>query len=255
LIAIFKKDLANYFKSPIAYATTPILLFICGLLFFLRVYYYSMMSMQAMMNPMYAKQMSINDQIIMPLISNTAFLLIFFIPLFTMRLFSEEKKQGTLELLFTYPLTEWQIIFGKLLSCAVVVLMGVVLTMTYPLFLLKFVPAMDWSNVFTGYLGLILMCLSFISLGMWISSLTDSQVVSSFGTYGALLFFWIIGWFAQASSGGAYSKIFSTLCILNHMENLTKGIIDTNDIVYFVCFIGLFLYLTYSNLVSRKWKG
>ncbi len=255
MIAIFKKDLANYFKSPIAYATTPILLFICGLLYFLRVYYYSMMSMQMSMNPMYAKQFSINDQIIMPLISNMAFLLIFFIPLFTMRLFSEEKRQGTLELLFTYPLTEWQLIIGKLLSCAVVVLTGVLLTLSYPLLLVRYVPTLDWSNVLTGYLGLVLMVLSFIALGMWISSLTDSQVVASFATFGALLFFWIIGWFSQASSTSSYTKIFSAICTLTHLENLTKGVIDTNDIVYFICFIGLFLYLTYSNLLSRKWKG
>jgi len=254
LIAIFKKDLANYFKSPVAYVTIPFLLLICGFLFYIRVNYYAQASMQAMMNPMYAKQLSINDHIIMPLLSNTAFLLLFFAPLFTMRLFSEEKKLGTLELLFTYPLTEIQLIMGKFFSCAIVVLLGPLLTATYPLVIFKYCPTMDWSNVLTGYLGLILMGFAFIALGMWISSMTDSQVISAFATFGALLMFWIVGWAASATPG-AVGKVLSAISVLDHFENFTKGIIDSNSIIFYLCFIILFLYLTYNNLLARKWRG
>lgn len=254
MIAILKKDLANYFKSPIAYITTPFLLIICGFLFYIRVHYYSMVSMQAMMNPAYMKQLSINEHIILPLLNNTCFLLLVFTPLYTMRLFSEEKKMGTLELLFTYPLTEVQLIGGKLISCAIMVLMGALLTIAYPLIILKYSPTMDWSNILTGYLGIVLLSLSFISLGMWISSMTDSQVIAAFSTFGALLSFWIIGWAANAAPG-PLSKIFSGISILDHYENFAKGIIDTNDVVFYLCFIFLFLYLTYNNLISRKWRG
>ena len=254
MIAIFKKDLSNYFKSPIAYVTIPFLLLICGFLFFVRVQYYSSVSIQAMMNPMSAKQLNVSEFIIIPHISSMMFLLLFFTPLFTMRLFSEEKKIGTLELLFTYPLTETQLIAGKLLSCAVVVLSGALLTLTYPILLFKFYPSLDWSNIITGYTGIILMSISFISLGMWISSLTDSQVISGFCTFGALLMFWIIGWAGNITQG-VYAKIFSGISLLDHFDSFTKGIIDTNDVIFFLCFIFLFLYLTYNNLLSRKWRG
>ncbi|MDQ7822755.1 MAG: ABC transporter permease subunit [Candidatus Eremiobacteraeota bacterium] len=254
MITILKKDLANYFKSPIAYVTTTFLLLLCGYLFFIRVVHYSMVSMQAMMNPMYAKSLLINDQIVVPLLNNTAFLMLFFTPLFTMRLFSEEKKLGTLELLFTYPLTETQLIFGKLFSCAAVVLLGGLLTATFPLTLFKYVQNMDWSSVITGYLGIVLMSIAAISIGMWISSLTDSQIVAAFSTFASLLMFWIIGWTGTASPG-PLSKFLTSISFLDNFDNFTKGVIDLNSVLFFVCFSILFLYLTYYNLISRKWRG
>jgi ABC-2 type transport system permease protein len=254
LIAIFKKDLANYYKSPIAYVTTFFLLLICGFLFYLRVLFYNKVSMEAMMNPMYRQQLSINEYIIMPIISTMAFLLLFFIPLFTMRLFSEEKKMGTLELLFTYPLSEVQLIMGKFLSCSVVVLMGSIITLSYPLVLSRYAPTMDWSNVITGYLGILLLTFAFIALGMWISSLTDSQIVAAFSTFGALLMFWIIGLASQAISG-PQATILTEISILDHFDNFTKGVLDVHSLVFFLSFIFLFLYLTYYNLLSRKWRG
>lgn len=257
MIAIFKKDLAHYFKSPIAYITIPIFLIICGLLFLIRLSFYSQVSAQAMMNPMYRSQINIYDIIINPQLSNIAFLLLFFVPLFTMRLFSEEKKLGTLELLFTYPLTEVQLIAGKLLSCLAIIFLGAILTIEYPLIVYSFVRTMDWSYVISGYLGILLLTLSFISVGMWISSLTDSQVVSSFGTFGALLFFWIIGWMSQSlpNAESWYAKVLSSISILDHFENFTKGMIETNDLVFYLCFIFFFLYLTYATLLARKWRG
>ena len=257
MIAIFKKDLTNYFKSPIAYITLPIFLVICGLLFVIRLSFYSQVSGQAMMNPMYASQINIYDIIINPQMSNIAFLLLFFAPLFTMRLFSEEKKLGTLELLFTYPLTEVQLIAGKLLSCFAIIFLGTLLTLQYPFIVYRFVPDMDWSYVLSGYIGVLLLTLAFISVGMWISALTDSQVVASFSTFGALMFFWIVGWFSQSlpNAETPLAKVLSSISILDHFENFTKGIVDTNDLVFYVCFIFFFLYLTYAKLLSRKWQG
>lgn len=265
MIAIFNKELSHYFKSLVAYVTIFFFLILCGLLFIVKLGVYAQVSAEAMMNPMYRSQINIYDIIIQPQLSNIVFLLLFFTPLFTMRVFSEEKKMGTLELLFTYPLTDVQLVAGKFLGSAVVILSGVALTLAYPLIVWRLVPSMDWSGIITGYIGIVLMVLFYIAVGLWISSLTDSQVISSFATFGALLVFWIIGWPAEflasfmqgpfAGMVGGLSKVLKEVSILDHFEAFSKGVIDTKDLVFFICAIFLFLFLTYGNLLSRRWKG
>jgi len=216
-------------------------------------------------------QFNPRDMIMTPLFGLMNFLLIFLVPVITMRLFSEEKKLGTIELLFTYPLTELQMVMGKFL--AAVTVMFVIYGFSFIYFILYFkyfagTPGIDagffatlstwiknapWGTVAAGYLGLFLVSTSFLSFGMWISSLTSDQVSSALGTIGGLLLFWVIG-AGKIDAQPPLSDVLAQLSITEHSQNFSKGIIDTHDVVFFVCFILFFLYLTVQILEVRKWK-
>lgn len=253
MTSILKKDLRAYFTSSMAYITISILVFLSGVLFFIRLLAFEDFSTYAAMNPMQAGQFTINNFILVPSISNVAFLMLLILPLFTMRSFAEEKRHGTLELLFTYPITEWQLIFGKLLSCLAVVLPALMITALFPLTLGK-APGLDWNYMLTGYLGLLLMAATSVSIGLWVSSMTDKQLVAGIITFVILLGLWMIGWPADFMSG-LWKNIFSTLSFDTHFQNFTKGILDLKSILYFLSMSFFFLYLTNYNLIARKWRG
>lgn len=206
---------------------------------------YSMSAIQGMHAP------NVTEVLVQPLIASWGFLMLFFLPLLTMRIFSEERRSGTLDLLLTYPITEAQIIGGKLLATMVVVLTMIVMSSGGLIILGRLTP-LDWTVVASGYIGLVLMALSFVSLGMWASSLTKSQLVSAATTYGCLLILWV---FSAVDQTGIFRESCGALSALTHLSNMTRGLVDSQDIVYFVAMSALFLFLTARVLESRKWRG
>ncbi|MCE1246558.1 MAG: ABC transporter permease subunit [Firmicutes bacterium] len=255
---IMRKELRNYFSSTIAYAFLAIFLFIVGFFFYMSMVNYSMQSTFAARNPMMIQRMNPSDLILSPLFSLMGFLLIFLIPVLTMRLFAEERKLGTIELLFTYPITEMQLVMGKFLAAvSVLVLMFGFTTVYMVLFTKAFgyvSTQIPWGSMGAGYLGLFLLSMAFMAFGMWVSSMTSDQVTSALATVGGLLVFWIIG-SARMDLSGPLMKVVEQISLVEHFQDFTKGVIDTHHIIYLVCFILFFVFLTIQVMEVRKWKG
>jgi len=255
-LALWRKELTVYFATPIFYITGFFFLVLAGYFFYTNVLYYSIISLQAAQqasNPQVAAQLTPTQMVFRPLFAVLAIVLLFLVPLLTMRLLAEEKRSGTAELLFTYPITDWGVILGKFLAALLVYLIFLAFTVSYSL-ALTFVTRLDWGAIGAGYLGLMLLGASALALGLFASSLTENQIVAGVVGFALLLLFWIIGW-VQELGGGALGKVFQYLSLLDHYENFTKGVVDTRDLAYCLSFIFFFLFLTKRQLESRRWRA
>ena len=249
---ITKKELRTYFTSPIAYVVFTVFLVLVGFFFYSIVSWFNSMSLQMSQNPQYYSQLNINRQVFTPLFHNMSIILLLMLPLLTMRLFSEEKKIGTEELLYTSPISVAQIILGKFIASLLVLLGMLGLTLVFVLLTFLFGNP-EIMPLLTGYLGLFLMGAAFISLGIFFSALTENQIVSAILTFGSLLLFWIINW-ASASASGFLKDVLNYVSILQHFDNLTQGILDTTDVVYYLSFAFFGLFITHAAIQSRRWR-
>ena len=250
---IFKKEMRLYFTSPIAYVVAAIFALIAGYFFSSIFAYFTLASMQSMMNPAMARELNVTDSVMRPLFSNISVILLLLMPLVTMRQFAEERRSGTIELLLTYPVRDGAVLAAKYLAALALYGLMLVLTLLYPGIVVAFA-RLEWGPVATGYVGLLLMGSTFIAVGLFASSLTENQIVASITTFGILLILWIIGWSADYA-GGAWGKVLQHLSILEHNDNFAKGVLDTKDVLYYANFIALALFLTLRSLEARRWKG
>ncbi|MHB8054901.1 MAG: ABC transporter permease subunit [Candidatus Aminicenantales bacterium] len=249
---IAKKELRAYFTSPVAYVVFTVFSLLAGFFFYSLINWFNTLSLQLSQNPSYYAQLNINQQVFAPLFNNLSIILLLMIPLLTMRLFAEEKKNGTEEMLFTSPISVNRIILGKYFA-ALCVLLGMLALTALPAGFAFLYGNPELPAFLTGYLGLFLMGAAFIALGLFFSALTENQIVAAVLTFGALLLFWIVSWAASAASGLGRS-ILDYASILRHFDNLTRGILDTSDIVYYLSFIFLGLFLTHAVIQSRRWR-
>jgi ABC-2 type transport system permease protein len=169
-----------------------------------------------------------------------------------MRLLAEEKRSGTAELIFTYPLPDWAVILGKFLAAFAVFATFLVLTFCYPV-IFAFLTRMDWGQVASGYLGVLLLGGACLSLGLFASSLTQNQIIAAISAFALLLLFWLIG--AQQDVGSAPGGILAAISLREHLPNLARGVIDTKDLLFYICFTYFFLFLTKRQLESRRWRA
>jgi len=227
------REFRSYFSSWLAYVVGTGFLGICGFIFYVIL----VSSREAEMRWSF---------------HNMAVTLLFVCPLLTMRLLAEERRSGTMELLLTSPVTDLEVIIGKFLAAVGLLAIMLVATAEFPLILVQY-GSPDPGPLMTGYLGLVLVGASFMAVGVLASSVTESQVVAGLLSFGALLVLWIIGWGADqaASTTGA---ILSQLSIVNHFDDLAKGVIDTKDIVFYLSFIAVCLFGAVRALESRKWR-
>jgi ABC-2 type transport system permease protein len=249
---IAKKEIRTYFCSPIAYVVIAIFLLLIGFFFYSAVWWFNSQAIQMAQNPYYAQQMNINQMVYAPLFHNMSIILLLMLPLLTMRLLSEEKKIGTDELLFTSPLNIGEIILGKYLAALVVLAAMLGLTGLLSIFTFAYGNP-EVPQILTGYLGLFLMGAAFIAVGIFFSSLTENQIVSAITTFGALLLFWILNW-ASYSASGMWKGVLNYLSIFQHFDDMTRGILDTTDVVYYLSFAFFGLFLTHSVVQSRRWR-
>jgi ABC-2 type transport system permease protein len=250
--AITKKEIKSYFTSPIAYVAITVFLVLVGFFFYSLIWWFNSQSMQLARNPAYFQQLNINQMVYSPLFHNISIILLLMLPLLTMRLFSEEKKIGTDELLFTSPISVNQIILGKYFASLIVLAFMLLLTGILSVFTFAFGNP-ELAPLLSGYLGLFLMGAAFIAVGIFFSSLTENQIVSAILTFGALLLFWILNW-ASYSAGGMWKDVLNYLSFFQHFDDLTRGILDTTDIVYYLSFAFFGLFLTHSVIQSRRWR-
>jgi len=252
-LPVFKKEMRLFFGSPVAYVVFTFFLLISGWFFSQIFLYYSDLSMRSFMQPGMAQSLNITESVMRPLFTNMSVVLLFFIPMLTMRLFAEEKKSGTIELLLTYPVRDGEVLAGKFLAAAALYVILLGLTLVYPAIIAYFT-RIEWGPILTGYLGLVLTGATFLAVGVFISSLTENQIVAGFGTFGVLLALWIIGWGAE-SAGGNLRAVLQYLSITEHMDTFSRGLIDTKDLVYYLSAIALGLFLTLRSLDSKRWRG
>ena len=251
--AIFKKEMRLYFTSPVAWVVLTIFLFIAGYFFASIFSFFSQASIQSAMNPQMGRDLNVTDSVMRPLFSNLSVILLLLMPLVTMRLFAEERRAGTIELLLTYPVRDGAVLAGKYLAALGLYALMIGLTVLYPLIVVYFA-RLEWGPVLTGYLGLLLMGATFIAVGVFASSLTENQIVAAVTTFGVLLIFWILGWSADYA-GGSTGRVLQFLSILEHNDSFSKGVLDTKDLLYYVNFTALALFLTLRSLEARRWKG
>ena len=250
--AICKKEIKTYFTSPIAYVVITVFLVLIGFFFYSLIWWFNSQSLQMAQNQYYYQQLNINQMVYSPLFHNISIILLLMIPLLTMRLFSEEKKRQTDELLFTSPISVNQIILGKYFASLFVLLVMLFLTGILSIFVFSFGNP-ELAPILSGYLGLFLVGAAFLAVGIFFSSLTENQIVSAILTFGALLLFWILNW-ASYSAGGMWKSVLNYLSFFQHFDDMTRGILDTTDIVYYLSFIFLGLFLTHSVIQSRRWR-
>lgn len=247
-----KKELRSYFTSPIAYVVMTVFMVLVGFFFYSLVYWFNAQSMQMAQNPAYAQQMNINQMVFGPLFNNMSIILLLMLPLLTMRLFSEEKKTGTEELLLTSPISVWQIILGKFMASLLVLLAMLALTGLLTLFTFLYGNP-EPAPILNGYLGLFLMGAAFLAIGIFFSSLTENQIVAAILTFGALLLFWVLSW-ASSSASGFWKDVLNYVSFFQHFDNATQGILDTADLIYYLSFASFGVFLTHSVIQSRRWR-
>lgn len=251
--SVFRKETANFFVSPIAYAVIAVFLLISGFFFWANMSLLSVVSMQAASNPAYAGRINITDFVARPVIQNMSIILLFVIPLLSMRLFSEEKKSGCIELLLTYPISDTGVLLGKFLAAMFVLVVMLLATFSLPLLMFA-VGHPDPGQLLTGYLGMVLMGGAFMALGMFVSSLTENQIVSAAVSFAIALLFWVMSW-SSSLAGDTLGAIVRQVTVLEHLESFHKGVLSLSDISFFVLFTAFFLFLTLRTLETYRWRG
>ncbi len=248
---IARRDFRAYFTSPIAYIIIAGFMGIMGWMFFWNLSQFNLQNLQH--NQFNAgKMMSITDGIIRPVYGNMNVIFLFLVPFITMRLFAEERKQSTLQLLMTAPITLTEIIFGKFLSSFALVGVMLALTLIYPIVLFS-AGNPDIGPIVGSYLGTLLLSSCYLSLGILFSSATENQIVAGALTFASGLFFWLINWASQAA-GPVWSEVFNYLSLINHYNNFSQGLINSADVLFYLSFIGIGLFLTHRVLDSFRWR-
>jgi ABC-2 type transport system permease protein len=254
ILAIAHKELKAYFSGPIAYIVIGLWALLYGYFFVAILSFFVRQSMQMGQMGMQGPQaMNLNQQLIRPLLQNVLILILFLMPMVTMRSYSEEKRSGTIELLLTSPLTDFQIILGKFLGAMALYACMLAVTLIH-VGLLFVYGRPEWKPIVTAYVGLLLMGGCFISVGLFISSLTKNQIVAGMVTFAVFLLLWIITWIGSFS-GPTADKITQYLSIVDHYDDFGKGVLDTTHFVYYISFITFGLFLTAKSVDSERWRG
>ena len=250
VLAIAGKELRSYFASPMGYILVGLFALLFGAFFRVYLWNFTQRSQQMMMG---GGAVNVNEWMIAGVLHNAAIIILFIMPMITMRTYAEEKRSGTMELLLTSPLTDVQIILGKFLG-AMGLFASMLLVTAIDVAILFRLGNPEWKPVLTGYLGLLLLGGCFLSLGLLISSLTKNQIVAGGMTFGVFLLLWIVNWFADGV-GPTTREVLNYLSITAHLEDFVRGILDTKHIVYYLSFITFGLFLTAKSVDSERWRG
>jgi ABC-2 type transport system permease protein len=248
---ICRKELGSYFASPVAYLLLTMFGVIFGFFFWSALGYFVNegieMQMRGQMYPM-----NLNEQIIRPLLSNAGVIGLFFIPMISMRLFAEEKRTGTIELLATSPISDLEIIIGKWL--AAMMLYGCLLLFTALnfAFLFKY-GSPDWKPLAIGYLGLLLQAGALLSIGTFISTLTKNQIIAGAATFGVCLLLWVVGWVGYETA--TWASVLSYMSVITHYESFGRGVLDSKDAIFYLTVIFLGLFFTARSMESLRWRS
>ena len=234
LKAIFYREMKSYFNSPMAYIFLIIFAIINGYFFTRTFFLFDQSDMRSLFN-------------IIPLVY------IFFIPAITMSLIAKEKNLGTMEVISTLPLTDWDFVLGKFLSAISLIKISLIITFVHFFTLTQVGTNIDYGAIFSGYLGLVLVGAVYCSVGIFASSLTDNQVVAFIiGIFIVIIFFLMDKMLMFVPI--YLTSLIQFLSVDYHLSNISRGVIDSRNLIYFFSIIGFFLFMTVRVLEIRKWR-
>ncbi len=249
---ICRRELYSYFVSPVAWVILAIFAILSGFFTFAVTTSFLRYALQSQMQGG-GGPMNVNEQAISPLLSNIAVIAIFFLPMIGMRLFAEEKRQGTFELLATSPISDPQIVIGKWLAAlALYGAMLLVLLLDCSFFFIYGNP--DWKPFVTGFFGLLLQGGCLLAFAAFISSTTKNQIVAGAAGFGLALLLWVLNWVSSFGNSD-FLQVLSYLSILSHYDSFARGVIDSKDLIFYCSMIFLGLFLTTRSLESVRWRA
>ncbi|MCX7841839.1 MAG: ABC transporter permease [Clostridia bacterium] len=231
--AILKREIKSYFNSPIAYVLLGLFTFICALFF----YFVNIQSQSADFNPVF---------------STISFILIFIVPIMTMRILAEDRKNGTEVLLVSSPVSVWEIVLGKYLAMLVVFLIMTCIVAIFPIIIFMFGKP-PIAPLLGSFIGFMLLGASLISIGVFASSLTENQVIAVFLSFVMMLVIWLVESIGNALGGWA-ANVLNWFSLTSRYNNFTSGLLDIPSAVYFLSFISVFLFLTMRVIEKRRWS-
>jgi|TARA_B110000495_G_C22871010_1_gene507916 ABC-2 type transport system permease protein len=252
VLAIAKRELGGFFSTPMGWLCLVGFVVISGFFFALMTSEFSVQATQAAFNPYLDDQVSLNEWLIQPFFANTSVILLMISPAISMRLLAEDRRQRSIELLLSSPISSGQIVLGKYLGA-----MGFVtamLTTTLPLMgLLYWWGTPDTGVVMSCYAATWLMAASFIAVGLLTSAMTENQIVALILGFGLLLVLWLLT-MANTIIDGPVGEVLSGISMLSHLDQLMKGLLHSSDIFYFVSFIAFFLFATTQRVEAYRWR-
>ena len=252
ILTIYRKELKSYFASWVGYVVIAFFAVIFGYFFYVATAIFVNQSFQSQMMGR-GFPMDMNEWVIRPLMMNVSVIGLFVIPMITMRLFAEEKRSGTIELLMTSPVRDAEIVLGKWLA-AWTFYACVLAFSALDLAFLFIYGQPDWKPILVAYLGLLLQGGCLLAFGTFISSLTRNQIIAAGGTFAACLLLWVFEW-VTAYETSSWARVVSYLSVLTHFEPFAKGLLDTKDVVFYVSAIFLGLFLTVRSMESLRWRA
>lgn len=252
ILTIWRKEMRSYFVSPIAYLLLVMFAFIFGWFFWIILNSFVEYGMESMMRGE-SFPMNLNEQVIRPLLGNAGVIGLFLIPMITMRLFAEEKRSGTIELLVTSPIRDSEVIIGKWLAALTMYGALLLLTALNFVFLFKYGNP-DWKPLLVGYLGLLLQAGALLAIGTFISTLTKNQIIAGAVTFGVCLLLWILQWVSGYETA-TWARVLAYMSVITHFESFAKGVIDSKDAIFYVTVIFLGLFFTARSMESLRWRS
>ena len=258
VLAIIEREFRAYFISPVAYVVLTIFAFLSGLFFntiLTQIMQYAMM--QAMQGAQFGRgptPIDVPGIVSRQFLQTMSVILLFMIPMITMALFSEEKKRGTIELLLTAPLTDLEVVLGKFFAAAAFYLI-LLLSTCIPMAVLYLYGSPASGPILTAYLGLLLYGLAILAIGLFISTLTENQIIAAVLSFGTIMVLWLVDVVAQNAESSWSKGVLSYLSILSHLDDFMKGILSTSHIIFYLSLMLGALFLTYRSIDSLRWRG
>jgi ABC-2 type transport system permease protein len=249
---ICRKELRSYFASPVAYLLLTMFGLIFGFFFWNALGYFVVAGMEMQMRGQ-SVPMNLNEQVIRPLLSNVSVIGLFFIPMITMRLFAEEKRSGTIELLVTSPIRDLEIIIGKWLAAVALYSCLLLFTALNFAFLFKYGNP-DWKPLVVAYLGLLLQAGALLAIGTFISTLTKNQIIAGAATFGVALLLWVLEWVSGYETA-AWARVLSYMSVITHFQSFGRGVLDSKDAIFYLTVIFLGLFFTARSMESLRWRS
>jgi ABC-2 type transport system permease protein len=251
-LTICRKELQSYFRSPIAYTVIALWALIGGFFFYFGLSFFVQRAMESAMTGQ-SMPMNINEWIVRPLLSNVNVVALFLIPMITMRLFAEEKRSGTIELLMTSPIHDWEIVVGKWLAALCLYSIMLFVSLLHMAILFRY-GSPDWRPLAVGYLGLLLQGGCLLAIGTFVSTCTSNQIVAGAVGFAISLLLFVLNWVSEFGSS-VTERVIGYLSVQGHFESFSKGVIDSKDVIFYVTMIILGLFLTSRSLESVRWRA
>jgi ABC-2 type transport system permease protein len=250
ILTLWKKEVQSYYSSPLAYVLIGLFSFISGIIFFNLLVSYTD-NIQAMPND-YSQTISFIEEVVLQFFAQVNFLFLLFIPLITMKLFSEEQRQQTLDLYWLSPVREWKLVMAKGFSALTLVMSMLLITGVFPLVIWG-IGIRDFNLLGTAYIAVILNACAYIALGLFCSSISGNQIIAALLAVLGIMFLWMISWGGHLNSNFVIAEIFTYIGITSHFERVLRGVLGTQDMIYYASFILIFGVLTVKSLGRRNW--